>query len=98
MFLHNNDIPFRYECSLNLNGITVYPDFTIRHPKTGKFYYWEHFGKMDDPHYVKTTLSKLELYISNDIFPSINLITTYETNNNPLDIEMVENIIQYYFL
>lgn len=33
-FLYNNKIPFRYECALELNGITIYPDFTIPHPLT----------------------------------------------------------------
>ncbi len=98
MLLHNNQIPFRYECALSLNGITLYPDFTIRHPKTSILYYWEHFGKMDDPHYIKNASSKLDLYISNGIFPSVNLITTYETSTAPLDIELVENLINGYFL
>lgn len=46
-FLFTNHIPFRYECALQIGGRTIYPDFTIRHPETGAFYYWEHFGKMD---------------------------------------------------
>ena len=51
MALHVNKIPFRYECALPLSDIVLYPDFTIRHPQTGNFYYWEHFGLMDDLNY-----------------------------------------------
>lgn len=40
MLLHINKIPFRYECALQLEEITYFPDFTIRHPVTGKTYYW----------------------------------------------------------
>lgn len=40
-FLYMNKIPFRYECALHLGEVTVYPDFTIRHPQTGQVYYWE---------------------------------------------------------
>ena len=47
MILYVNKIPFRYECGLQLGSRLMYPDFTIRHPKTGEFYYWEHFGLMD---------------------------------------------------
>ena len=41
MLLYTNKIPYRYECALPLEGLTLYPDFTIRHPITGKTYYWE---------------------------------------------------------
>lgn len=75
----------------------VHPDFTIRHPQTGEFYYWEHFGKMDDPKYAKNTLLKLNLYIENHIIPSINLITTYETQNHPLALKQIKTTISQYF-
>ena len=98
MFLYTNQIPFRYECPLILDDITLFPDFTIRHPKTGAFYYWEHFGLMDDSIYSKNTYSKLQLYTSHGIVPTIQLITTYETKENPLSTDVVEKIIQHYFL
>lgn len=93
-----HQIPYRYEALLQLNKRWVFPDFTLRHPETGKYFYWEHFGKMDDPDYCKKTCSKLELYASCDIIPSIQLITTYETTKNPLTIEQVEHLVRYYFL
>ena len=74
------------------------PDFTIRHPKTGEFYYWEHFGLMDDPAYSKNAYSKLQFYASCNIIPSIQLITTFETKDIPLSSEMIESLIEYYFL
>ena len=98
MLLHINKIPFRYECALRLGEFTIYPDFTIRHPKTGEVFCWEHFGLMDNLSYSKNVVSKLQLYISNNIIPSIQLITTYETQKNPLCTDMVEKIIEEYFL
>lgn len=97
-FLSMNKIPFRYECALHLGDTVIYPDFTIRHPQTGEFYYWEHFGMMDDMTYCKNVNSKLLLYTQNGIIPSIKLITTYETKNVPLSTEMIERTIEYYFL
>ncbi len=97
MFLHMHKIPFRYECALNLGNITIHPDFTVRHPETGEIFYWEHFGRMDDPVYSRKVPSKLQLYIANGIIPSIHLITTYETQDAPLNSEVIENIIEYYF-
>lgn len=98
MLLHINKIPFRYECALHLGDVTIFPDFTIRHPETGRLYYWEHFGMMDNPNYCKNALSKLQLYTSNDIIPSIQLITTYETSNHPFDLAIAEDLVKFYFL
>lgn len=96
--LFKNGIPFRYECPLSLNGTVLYPDFTILHPHTRQLYYWEHFGLMDNNAYARNAYSKLQLYQSNQIIPSINLITTFETKEHPLSIDLVEKMIQYYFL
>lgn len=91
-------IPFRYECELQIGEAVIYPDFTIRHPKTGKVYYWEHFGRMDDSNYSKNVPVKLQLYIAQGIIPSIQLITTYETMECPFSAEDAEEIIEKYFL
>ncbi len=96
MLLHTHKIPFRYECALSLNNVTIYPDFTIHHPLTGQIYYWEHFGMMDNPTYSQNTCSKLQLYATNGIYPTIQLITTFETKENPLDSEYVEALIRHF--
>lgn len=98
MSLYMHQIPFRYECALSLGDIILYPDFTIRHPHTGEYYYWEHFGLMDDESYSQKTYSKLQIYSSHGIIPSIQLITTYETKSNPITSELIEKIIEHYFL
>lgn len=96
--LYKNNVPYRYECALHLENQTFFPDFTILHPKTKQIYYWEHFGMMDHPDYSKNTYSKLQIYTSNKIIPGINLITTFETKEHPLCIDLVDQIINYYFL
>ena len=95
--LHLKQIPFRYECELMLGECIVSPDFTIKHPKTGQIYYWEHFGRMDDPAYYHKPFHKLQLYTMHEIVPSIQLITTYETKKHPLSIEEVDDIIRKNF-
>lgn len=97
MLLHQHKIPFRYESALTLGNTLLHPDFTIRHPRTGEYYYWEHFGLMDQPAYAANTLSKLQIYTENGILPGIHLISTYESLEHPLSMEMVEKIIEYYF-
>ena len=97
MFLYINKIPFRYECALQLGEMTLYPDFTVKHPVTGEVYYWEHFGMMDEPNYCKKACSKLQLYSSHGILPTVNLIMTFESKKHPLSSDMIEEIIEYYF-
>ena len=96
--LLTHQIPFRYECALQLGEKMIFPDFTIRHPQTGEVYYWEHFGLMDNPDYAKNACIKLQLYTSHNIIPSIHLLTTYETKSHPLTPEAIEKLIDYYFL
>ena len=95
--LYTGKIPFRYECALQVGEITLFPDFTIRHPHTGKTYYWEHFGLMDDPSYAKNACAKIQTYTTYGIIPTINLITTYETREHPLTPDTVKKIVQEYF-
>ena len=96
MQLYTNHIPFRYECELQLGDVTIYPDFTVRNPRTGKLYYWEHFGMMDDSSYTNNVVLKLNTYISNHIIPTIDLITTYETKEHPLTIDTIHHVIEEY--
>lgn len=98
MALYKHKIPFQYEAPLCLGDEIFYPDFTIRHPYTGKVFYWEHFGKMDDSKYANNTASKLRFYINHGIVPGGQLIATYETLEKPLSLETVENVIKEYFL
>lgn len=98
MVLYTNKIPFRYECALHVGNFTIYPDFTIMHPKTGKIYYWEHFGMMNDFKYNRNIGERIQTYVNNEIIPSVDLITTYETSNHPLTIQKVEKMVKEYFI
>jgi hypothetical protein len=98
LLLYKNRIPFHYEEKLMLGGLTIYPDFTIRHPETGRYFYWEHFGLMDNEKYRNHACDKFRLYCQNGIMPSINLIMTFETGENPLSAEKVESILKEYFV
>lgn len=94
MCLQNHGIPYRYEAKLDFGGIAIYPDFTFLNPLTLETKYWEHFGMMDNDKYRNNAFHKLQTYCDNEIYPSIHLITTFETNQNPLDLQTIENIIK----
>ena len=96
--LKHHKIPYQYEAKLELGDAEIYPDFTIRHSKTGEFFYWEHFGLLDNQEYVKTMHYKLQTFTNHNIIPGINLIMTYENQEHPLTFEMIEMLVKYYFL
>lgn len=52
---------------------------------------------MDSLSYRKNVGFKLQNYILNGIFPTVQLITTYETKEKQLDLEVIEKIVSQYF-
>ena len=90
-------IPYKYECPLRLNNTTVYPDFTLLNIKTRKVFYYEHFGMMDDPVYCDRAIKKLHDYQMNGFSLDTNLIVTFETKSQPLDLRVVEKMIKNAF-
>lgn len=95
--LSENNIPYRYENLLELNGITLAPDFTILHPVSGRIYYWEHFGLLDNDFYCNNLIQKIRSYADANIILGENLIITYETQASPLNFHTINNIIKQYF-
>lgn len=95
--LAENGIPFRYENLLEIDGITVAPDFTIMHPITGKIFYWEHFGLIDNPKYLHEFTNKIKTYSTDGIYLGDNLIATFESQNNPLSYTTINNTINQFF-
>lgn len=87
----------RYEPELKLGNETVYPDFQIMNPKTGRPIYWEHFGMMDRPDYLKRNLPKLNNYIWNGYYPGVNFIATFMGGEYRFDSQLIETIIEYFF-
>lgn len=90
---------YKYERPIKIviNGVEhiFYPDFTILNIHSGKLFYWEHAGKMDDPSYANTFVSKLNVYEENDIIPGKNLLITYETKDNPLNMQSIKCCIEH---
>lgn len=45
----------------------------------------------------KNAGDKINLYVRNGIYPGERLITTYETQEQPLDTTIVQKLIAYHF-
>lgn len=91
-------VPYIYEKPLQMGKITKYPDFTVLNKRTRQEYYWEHMGLIDQPEYFKMAMEKIETYSKNHIWLGKNLIITYETSGHPLDVGMIDQMIQEYLI
>lgn len=92
-------VPYKYECPLYLEGLGVIrPDFTALNKKRRKIFYWEHLGKMDDPEYARTNVSRINYYEKNGVLKGDRLILTWETSKTPLDVKLVNQMIKHYLL
>lgn len=95
LILHH--IPFRYEAALWFSNHVIYPDFTLRHPRTGETFYWEHFGMVDQTDYYQKVIAKEQRYISQGILPHQHLLETFETREHPFDTHQAAELIRRYF-
>ena len=96
--LYYLNIPYKYECPLTLNdGTVLHPDFTILNVRDRKEYYLEHLGKMEDPEYCETALSRMALYQRNGLYLGERLILSCETIRHPLNTKELERILRHYF-
>ena len=92
-------IPYKYECPLTLpGGIILHPDFTLLNVRIRQIFIWEHLGMMDDPDYCQTALTRINLYEKAGYFPGRKLLITHETKKTPLDMRVVEKIIEEFLL
>ena len=96
--LYELGIPYHYEKPLYLSKRVVrYPDFTILDISTREEVYLEHFGLLDNEEYLGASLNKFDEYRKYGVYPGKNLIFTYETQDNPLDIKGIRKMLKELF-
>lgn len=96
--LYYAGIPYRYECQHLINGISYYPDFTIRNKRTGQMFIWEHFGLSTNRSYMADTVNKLANYADAGLVHGKNFIMTYESDKMPLSITTIRLMIETYLV
>lgn len=98
LYQNRNAILYKYEKPLEVieNGRkkTIYPDFTIMNIHTGIVTYWEHAGLMDDAFYANEFVRKMNIYIANGLVPGKDIVMTFETSLNPLDINVIKRVLK----
>lgn len=94
---YQKDIIYKYERPLEVivDGYikTIYPDFTIFKLDTGEIKYWEHAGRMDDSYYANEFVKKIGIYKQNGLLPGRDVILSFESYSNPLDIGVVKELV-----
>ena len=86
---------YRYECCLDLKTGTVYPDFTVIHPRTHELYYLEIFGMMDSPEYATHAFVKIQHYADSGLLPK--LIPVFDSTDAPVSVTLIRKILNSYF-
>ena len=91
-------VPYKYECPLYLSGMgVVYPDFTLLDIINREDVVLEHFGMMDNYAYCEKAIKKINVYQRNGYNLGKNILYTFETNKNPIDIKNFEIMIRNRF-
>ncbi len=92
-------VPYRYEYPIEVSfHLVFHTDFYCLNLRTRKEYAWEHFGMMDNPTYANNAIKKIEAYEKAGFWLGSNLIATFETSENPLNIKILEKTIQNYLM
>lgn len=98
LYQQRKDILYKYERPLSVvadgRKKIIYPDFTILNLNTGKITYWEHAGRMDDSGYANDFVKKVNTYIANNLLPGRDVVFTYETAENPLEIRAIKRVVE----
>jgi len=95
--LNSANLDYTYEQELKLkDGQIRSPDFTIR--KSGKVFYWEHLGMLQNSDYAKKWEVKKQQYAENGIVEGKNLITSRDELDGSIDSQEINQFIKEYII
>ncbi len=92
--LYKYEVPFRYEQVLHFGERKLVPDFTVLNRRTGKVFFWEHCGLVNNRKYLDHHNWKISVYEGGGIAPWDNLIVTYDSVDGEMNVALVESEIR----
>ena len=95
--LKHYKIPYRYEVPAHPD-LPYIPDFTVKRPRDGKIFFWEHFGLVNDKEYMERNRRKLLDYERVGIVPWENLIITYNQSDGGINEKLIDAMIEGWLL
>lgn len=90
-------IPYVYEPKCDLNKKGIHPDFLLLNVDKRESFYYEHFGMMDKPEYAIAAVRKIAKYRELGYEYGSNLLYTFETGSDGLNINDLNRIINLYW-
>lgn len=75
---------------------TLHPDFYVLNKRTGKAYFWEHLGRMDDSEYCRKNFNRFMRILDAGYVIGQDLLVTHEDSQHPLMTESIDRIIEKY--
>lgn len=96
--LFKEGIPYVYEPTVVVGEKVLHPDFATLNIVQRKTYIYEHFGMMDNPEYAALCVNKIAVYDKNGFVYGNNLLYSFETQNDGLDIKMIERMLKRFLI
>ena len=72
--------------------------FTVMNSRTGRIYYLEHFGMMDNEDYYNAVLRKLDAFEMNQLLIGRDVLLLHESSSAPLNTRVLDCYIQEYLV
>ena len=95
--LYTKGIPDKYECPIKVGDEIIHPDFTILRVSDRKILYLEHCGKMNDAGYIDDMIDRSRKYALEGIIQGDRLFYTFESSSKPLDVRVIDKMIDELF-
>ncbi len=79
--LRSLDLDYKYEVEVHIGNHMYYVDFAVYCKETGRYFFIEHFGMMDDESYRIKTWGKISTYLTNGFREGLDILFIYENWN-----------------
>ncbi len=91
--LEQNDLPFKYQPSIAIGGVTCYSDFVIDVPWLFSCFPYEHFDVINDDKNEARCSVTVNRYIKAGMIPGIDLLITGEGKSRGFDADFCEKAL-----
>ncbi len=92
--LYAKGIPYKYECPLKIGKKIIHPDFSILRMSDRQIVYHEHCGMIDKEDYARDMVKRVKLYSTAKIYQGDRLFFTFETSDDSIDVNMIDDFIE----
>ena len=92
-FLKSMGLEYKYEIKITIDGQVFYIDFAVYCPETGRFFFIEHFGMMNQERYRMRVFNKLTAYSTCGLQEGCDILYTFENAAVGYNIDILQGKI-----